>query len=606
MSKGKIYKAIVPITEKTVVIPVVFFPGIMATRLQNEDGDTIWDPDSKTWMLRNFYEKIEDATGREPKLKEINYEKVRKLFGFYENPIAEPIRKNSGYAEGQIERGFGECFSESYGKLLKYLDREFFEAKTKRLLIKQLNVEAPVEVIGYDWRKPPKEIVEDVKERLNELKEKYKAKDIPTDKVPFIIVTHSMGGLIARKLLQEDTKEGGTLEKQVLGVIHGNQPTIGAPKFYGYFKKGAKSVNFDTVKPSKNSFKELKETILSNAQGKTAVDFQYVVSSIPGALILLPTNDYKLRNDDGQISDEWITWEDGKDEKVIKNMIEKVINKTTSIYDYYKEKSGYIGLLSAGFYVKYAKSSPSSIKIKKDFFDSLKDAETFHKNMGIGKDIYAHPVTYEISISGLDTVVGVKFKKIGDDTKGKKDEGVDSDYPDVKLIFSSAGDETVPIYSQEILSNKHKDKVEKGSSNGVSHQDVYANHHVQEYIANKIEEILWGQFSSVYFEQGKSEITDEYKKRLDNLASIIIKGNKKNYKIIGYVSAEGDKKTNLKLAEDRAESVKKYIIKKLNELVRKEKGKDFDGSFRDGYVSPVEGTENDIRWRRVEIVEDKR
>ena len=58
MSSKEPYKARIPADSKKVVVPIVFIPGIMATRLQ-KDGEIIWNPDSIPWMLKNFVRKTQ-------------------------------------------------------------------------------------------------------------------------------------------------------------------------------------------------------------------------------------------------------------------------------------------------------------------------------------------------------------------------------------------------------------------------------------------------------------------------------------------------------------------------------------------------------------------
>lgn len=526
----KIYRAAVPVDVESVVVPIVFIPGLMATRLRKKGGGkTIWDPDDPIWMLRNFTRGTKYDSSNpysEPSIWDVknvdmDYNKVRSLIGFDENPEAEPIKESPGtslneyeyddeknrgfprkYNNDEMKRGFAECFASSYEKLLREMDKEFFTAR--RSSIKKFNIMAPVEVIGYDWRNYPDKIVEYVENRFTEKKEKNDPKyeeylrSRYDDEFKFIIVTHSMGGLIARKLLQKNKK----LEERCLGVIHGDQPVIGAPKSYGFFKKGAESVNFEIVSENKRSA-SISDRILSNAQGNTAIDFQYVASSMPGALILLPTDDYKLRDENGKIDNKWITWKIGSDKyrKPIRDNIGDGpvdgISKNISIYKYYKEP-GYIGLLGREFYKKYP-------LIVEKFSTNLKEAEEFHKQIGTGDKIYAHPVTYEISVRDVNTIVGVNLEEIGEKTedKDKKEKGIEPDGLGVKLIFSPDGDETVPLYSQKFLSEKYKDKIKNKTFSKTEHQDVYNNNDIRQYVVDKIEELLLGIFTTIYFDQGK-------------------------------------------------------------------------------------------------------
>ena len=36
------------------VLPIIFIPGIMGSRLKNNEGDMIWDPDNNWFMLKNY------------------------------------------------------------------------------------------------------------------------------------------------------------------------------------------------------------------------------------------------------------------------------------------------------------------------------------------------------------------------------------------------------------------------------------------------------------------------------------------------------------------------------------------------------------------------
>lgn len=471
-------KGTIPTDLPTLFVPILFFPGMMATRLKKLDEEkTIWDPDSEIpfFLSMGLFGGIFG-----------NYSRVRKIIEIREDNKAEPITKDQGfgrtmYDETQRKSGFAECYS-SFEKLLKKMDKEF--NRDCRPMVRGLQIKAPVEVIGYDWRDEPAKIVEYVKVRLDRLIDKYcgeKYKNIPQAKFRFIIVTHSMGSLIARKLLQEDKKKGGILEKQVLGVIHGNQPTVGSPKFYAYFKSGASEVNNKTV----GRF-SITEKILSSATGKTALDFQYIASGAPGSLILLPTNDYAKK--------KWLTCDFKKDgpitEKIKKAMKDiddtdyakrGEINPDVPIWKYYKDKSGYIGLLNSDFEKKHGKAmvkeavedaAQGAIKdvikgavedkdIVKEFYKSLKFAEEFHKQIGEGDNMYAHPQTYEISSSKYNTVQGVKLieKDIVINRSSPRD------LPEMKkigeefhaeLIFSKDGDATVPLSSQRALSEKKK------------------------------------------------------------------------------------------------------------------------------------------------------
>jgi hypothetical protein len=50
------------------VIPIIFVPGIMGSRLRDRRGRKVWDPDSKIFMLRTFGVFWQNANSRKKKL----------------------------------------------------------------------------------------------------------------------------------------------------------------------------------------------------------------------------------------------------------------------------------------------------------------------------------------------------------------------------------------------------------------------------------------------------------------------------------------------------------------------------------------------------------
>ena len=41
------------LSVKKETIPIIFVPGIMGSRLKNNKGETVWDPDAPIFMLRS-------------------------------------------------------------------------------------------------------------------------------------------------------------------------------------------------------------------------------------------------------------------------------------------------------------------------------------------------------------------------------------------------------------------------------------------------------------------------------------------------------------------------------------------------------------------------
>jgi flagellar motor protein MotB len=555
--KDKVYYGAIPENFEHVVVPIVFIPGIMGTRLRNPGaGATIWDPDSSWWFLQNLVRGT--------------YAAKRAIIGVNPlSPVAEPIPEDQGmvfdtYNKDQHERGFPQCFS-SYEKILKYLDKEF-NSKNRRDSLKKFGIESPVEVIGYDWRNTIPLILTALRKRFDELSVKYSnICKIPATEIPFIIVTHSMGGLVVRKFL----KMFPDMEEKVLAVVHGDQPAVGAPIFYAYFKSGA-------LRVAKESANTMKDRLLAAALGENAVNFQYISSAVPGSLILLPTNDY--------VKKKWLTWNiTSQVAKTAMNNIDSrhggKMNPNKSVYDYYKDQSGYVGLLSKKFIDKHQ----IDFWVER-FMISLGLAKKFHEDLGEGEKMYEHPVTYEISSNDLKTVVGVNLREkppgspqptgaIQDDGNASSVKDLIRDNPFipdqddpfiVDINFIDSGDATVPITSQMALSQIKK-VFGSQTFSGASHTESFDLPGIQKYTADSIEEIMMHYVASVYFEQSSSSISDKHKTKLDRLIKVMMGNKGRNYKITGWASQEGSDSYNYPLSDDRANAVAKYISDKIAE-----------------------------------------
>lgn len=106
------------------------------------------------------------------------------------------------------------------GSQLKELDE-----KTMRETVK--GCWFPVHAMGYNWLKGNAESGVTIAKRIRALIKSYQDQGFQCEKV--ILVTHSMGGLVARAVIHPDI---GKLNDQVLGVVHGVMPAMGAGTAY--------------------------------------------------------------------------------------------------------------------------------------------------------------------------------------------------------------------------------------------------------------------------------------------------------------------------------------------------------------------------------------
>ncbi|MDO0944137.1 esterase/lipase family protein [Chromohalobacter israelensis] len=92
----------------------------------------------------------------------------------------------------------------------------------------------PVHACGYNWLQSNSDSAATLARRVSEIIAGYRRARMTCDKA--ILVTHSMGGLVARYYSEV---VGG--QDDLLGIVHGVMPTTGAPVFYRRMKSGTAS-----------------------------------------------------------------------------------------------------------------------------------------------------------------------------------------------------------------------------------------------------------------------------------------------------------------------------------------------------------------------------
>jgi len=130
----------------------------------------------------------------------------------------------------------------------------------------------PVHAMGYNWLQSSQLSGTRVATRITALIQKYHDQGFQCEKV--IIVTHSMGGLVARAAIHP---EMGKIHEKVLGIVHGVMPAIGAGAAYKRIRCGFEGSPDDTVR---------------KILGKTGAEVTAVLANAPGGLELLPSTDY--------------------------------------------------------------------------------------------------------------------------------------------------------------------------------------------------------------------------------------------------------------------------------------------------------------------------
>ena len=332
------------------IVPIMFLPGIMGTRLQNsETKETIWDPDKTSYMIGLSWKNVSDK---------------QDLLGITNAPEAVPITepaknlfgKSKPYTTEQLDRNYAAIASGFYDRFLRALET--------KLNTEQSQIIYPVYVCAYDWRKDINAIAAtEVKDIYNKIKEEQE-----TDEM--IIITHSMGGLVAREFLRQNPQAA----QKIKAVIHGVQPVQGAVQFYAYFKCGARHFS---------AWWDIPGIILANILGATKKDFAALCSDIPGAIELAPVS-----NGDKQ---QWLSW-DAQLEQEYGMQVQK-----DDMFGCYTDTSGIVGLTDSNF----------DDKVNKEIIRNIAKAKIFHKDL----QLKCHERTYALSASQIKTVQSVHIAR---------------------------------------------------------------------------------------------------------------------------------------------------------------------------------------------------
>ncbi|WP_133125849.1 hypothetical protein [Thalassospira marina] len=307
---------------KDVVVPVVLIPGIMGSRLQETEGhDVIWDPDDKKFMLFTYgalggvNPSRMDLAGFidhaiEDKIVRLSAaERKQLLIGgtSFNKDYLEPMEysKNenisdvsSGFWGSQVERNWGSVSWSSYGPILQKLEQQFPQMLS--LGVKQVNpefnlVEMPVFALGYNWSASNDDSGKYAAGKIKKWVEKAKqrANEIGAQCPGAVVLTHSMGGLVARSAAM---MHGAASD--IFAVLHTVMPTDGAAAAYKRFHFGFEHPEFSIFSPVDGAFERAGYVVLGR-QGQLVTA---ILGHMPGGQELLPNKRYK--DNDGKA--QWL------------------------------------------------------------------------------------------------------------------------------------------------------------------------------------------------------------------------------------------------------------------------------------------------------------
>ncbi len=251
-------------------VPIIFLPGIMGSRLDFTKSHKKWDPDDSLALAAHW---ILHKKSRRWQARAMGHGAGAKVKTTRSKSFVDRELKNKGLAEKNWRnRGWSGISWRSYGPFFVKLAKAGFGG-----------FDTPLFAIGYDWtqsnRSSGKYVHKKIKKIFKALNkgvtnERKKAKD-------FILLTHSMGGLVGRSMLRYDESEkGGALSKKLLGVIHGVQPVNGTPSAYQICFTG-------------NPRSNLYQWLFAKIMGSTGKDVATMMAYQRGFTELLPNQLYE-------------------------------------------------------------------------------------------------------------------------------------------------------------------------------------------------------------------------------------------------------------------------------------------------------------------------
>jgi pimeloyl-ACP methyl ester carboxylesterase len=393
------------------VIPVIVVPGIMGSNLRAatspaKRANEVLDPGEPAWRVPNgTFEGLKTAR----KWKSFDPKKRQQLLDGRtlevdnRGDIHLPLEaRNYGTTEAEVrQRWWGEVHWDSYGRLLYGLhvglnhtfDMDPLDnvrvirahwkdvmacdpAKwgvrnvdkiTERELEKHADYYYPVYACGYNWLESCEDSAKWLEQRIERIVAFWTGRKRECRQV--ILVTHSMGGLVARACAKQ-------IPEKILGVIHGVMPALGAPACYRRIACGTEKWS-----PSNGQVDNIKAEHVAEILGEHPRDTMPVMAASPGALQLLPNHLYPQ---------PWLHI----------CLVSKVNNKDVprevvhlplgNPYDMYRDTTSWYRLIDPRL-ADPAKKYNDEAEVNDVIRKAVNHAERFHRQV---LDTYYHPNTY--------------------------------------------------------------------------------------------------------------------------------------------------------------------------------------------------------------------
>jgi pimeloyl-ACP methyl ester carboxylesterase len=156
------------------------------------------------------------------------------------------------------------------------------KALTKKEIERLDDYYYPVWAFGYNWLRDCEETamgapgLTGLVQKIDEVIAYYQKSPYFKCEGKVILVTHSLGGLVARRAAK-------AVPDKIMGVVHGVCPLAGAPTVYRRFRAGIQT---------EFSRADIKGQFFADVAGNTAAEMTATLACAPGPLALAPTGEY--------------------------------------------------------------------------------------------------------------------------------------------------------------------------------------------------------------------------------------------------------------------------------------------------------------------------
>lgn len=280
------------IAQPICTVPIVFVPGIMGSNLKvTQDAGGI-KKDQPVWLMNSEAGAAADWLWRQPDTRQLRLNPATTAV-FADGDVPSYIPTIGDATAIRKTRYWGEVASMSYQGFLVWLEATLNERKrttqwrgelglrpygaqalpgnpfkplSEDAVVHAASIRFPVYACGYNWLRSNIDSAGQLARRIDEVIQKNNSPSFTCEQV--ILVTHSMGGLVARAC-----SELIGMRSKIAGIVHGVMPATGAAVAYRRVRAGT-------------------EGGAGLVLGDDAAKMTAVFANSPGALQLLPNSAY--------------------------------------------------------------------------------------------------------------------------------------------------------------------------------------------------------------------------------------------------------------------------------------------------------------------------